>query len=253
VDQLSIRADFVPRVTLSMMMVMTTIGLVLMAPYFAYVFRFLEPSNIIAASARGEPHRPDGRPTTHDDACVEARGTRSTRWRSSPTSRSNSISGKDKIIASRAVDALKDFAVEYLDYKPKASDAWFAIGEDIRENPDFVAMDPGEPRDLEKRRTWVEWKVMRQYLGIYNEALARCATSTTSSRSTRGTSARPPQGQRRRAHRARAPVHELVHARDAQREGRPHRVQRPQPVPPARRVAAPRRARPRARSPPSST
>jgi hypothetical protein len=25
--------------------------------------------------------------------------------------------------------------------------------------------------DLENRRTWVEWKVMRQYLGIYNEAL----------------------------------------------------------------------------------
>jgi hypothetical protein len=25
---------------------------------------------------------------------------------------------------------------------------------------------------LEERRTWVEWKVMRQYLGIYNEALA---------------------------------------------------------------------------------
>jgi hypothetical protein len=25
--------------------------------------------------------------------------------------------------------------------------------------------------DLEQRKTWVEWKVMRQYLGIYNEAL----------------------------------------------------------------------------------
>src|SRR5437667_5449931 len=84
---------------------------------------------------------------------------------------SNSISGKDKIIASRAVDALKDFAVEYLAHKPQASECWFSIGEDIRENPDFVAMDPESLNDLVKRKTWVEWKVMRQYLGIYNEAL----------------------------------------------------------------------------------
>ena len=34
---------------------------------------------------------------------------------------SNSISGKDKIIASGAVDALKDFALEYLKVKSKAT------------------------------------------------------------------------------------------------------------------------------------
>src|SRR5262245_60799622 len=44
---LSIRADFVPRVTLVAMMTTTAVGLVLMAPYFTYVFRFLEPTNII--------------------------------------------------------------------------------------------------------------------------------------------------------------------------------------------------------------
>jgi hypothetical protein len=33
-------------------------------------------------------------------------------------------------------------------------------------------MDPESLGELEQRRTWVEWKVMRQYLGIYNEALA---------------------------------------------------------------------------------
>jgi hypothetical protein len=85
---------------------------------------------------------------------------------------SNSISGKDKIIASGAVDALKDFALEYIRNKPNAAPGWFDIGPDIRENPDFVAMDPESLQDLEQRRTWVEWKVMRQYLGIYNEALA---------------------------------------------------------------------------------
>src|SRR5690606_34964357 len=86
---------------------------------------------------------------------------------------SNSISGKDKIIASRAVDALKDFAVDYItEIKRSGTDPWFELGACIRENPDFVAMELESRRDLVERRTWVEWKVMRQYLGIYNEALA---------------------------------------------------------------------------------
>ncbi|HHH30033.1 MAG TPA: hypothetical protein ENK57_17045 [Polyangiaceae bacterium] len=86
---------------------------------------------------------------------------------------SNSISGKDKIIASRAVDALKDFAVDYVRLlKPHASPSWFELGRGIRQNPDFVAMEAESRRDLVERKTWVEWKVMRQYLGIYSEALS---------------------------------------------------------------------------------
>jgi hypothetical protein len=83
---------------------------------------------------------------------------------------SNSISGKDKIIASRAVDAIKDFVVGYLALKGRAEKAWFQIGEGIRDNPDFVAMDPESLRELEADKTWLEWKALRQYLGIYAEA-----------------------------------------------------------------------------------
>jgi hypothetical protein len=169
---LSIRADFVPRVTIFAMMILTTVGLVGMAPYFTYVFRFLEPTNIIAR-IRSDAIRVarQGSATTAAPACVEAQGMTLAAMEELTDLTSNSISGKDKIIASRAVDALKDFAVEYLAFKSKASDPWFSIGAAIRENPDFVAMDPESLADLVSRRTWVEWKVMRQYLGIYNEAL----------------------------------------------------------------------------------
>jgi hypothetical protein len=84
---------------------------------------------------------------------------------------SASISGKDKIIASGAVDALKDLALGYLTAKSSAEAQWFVVHPAIRANPDFVAMDPESLQDLEERKNWVEWKVMRQYFGIYNEAL----------------------------------------------------------------------------------
>ncbi len=169
---LSVHKDFVPRATIVGMMAATTMGLVLMAPYFAYVFWFLEPTNIIARirqEALNTVHHGSG---TKSDACVQAQAGIVSSMEELTDISSNSISGKDKIIASRAVDALKDFAVEYVrSCKPHASDEWFQLGEGIRENPDFVAMEAESRDDLVDRRTWVEWKVMRQYLGIYNEAL----------------------------------------------------------------------------------
>jgi hypothetical protein len=166
---MSVHVDFVPRASVFAMMAATTGGLVLMAPYFAYVFWFVEPGNIIirirhdaeAASKFGARSGEDARQAETLGAMEELTDITS-----------NSISGKDKIIASRAVDALKDFALEYVTIKKTACEPWFRIGPGIRENPDFVAMDPESLGDLEKQRTWVEWKVLRQYLGIYNEALS---------------------------------------------------------------------------------
>jgi len=167
---MSIRDAFVPRVALIAMMGATTIGLVMMLPYFAYVFWFLEPSNIIDRIRRDGVRTVNRVTEQDDDALSDTQVTTVSAMEELSDITSNSISGKDKIIASRAVDALKDFALEYLEIKPKIRDKWFSIGNALAENPDFVAMDPESLTDLEHRRTWVEWKVLRQYLGIYNEA-----------------------------------------------------------------------------------
>jgi hypothetical protein len=169
---LGLKGEFAPRATLLAMALATTGALVLMAPYFSYVFWFLEPSNIIARIRRDATRvalKGALKPDPHASSQAQMAALSAMAELTDITS--NSISGKDKIIASAAVDALKDFALEYLKRKPHASDAWFKIGGGLRDDPDFVAMDPESLGDLEERRTWVEWKVMRQYLGIYNEAL----------------------------------------------------------------------------------
>jgi hypothetical protein len=48
----SLRPDYVPAVTVVMALSLTTGGIVLMVPYFAYVFWFLEPQNLIARIRR---------------------------------------------------------------------------------------------------------------------------------------------------------------------------------------------------------
>ncbi|MCA9574840.1 MAG: DUF2254 family protein [Polyangiales bacterium] len=170
----SLKGDYVPRATLGVMLTITTFGLVLMAPYFGYVFWFVEPRNIITRIRRNAVRTArEGAVLTDPGRLLQAQAATLSAMEELTDITSNSISGKDKIIASQAVDALKDFALAYIDVKPKASSLWFRIGELIKTNPDFVAMDPESLGDLEERRTWVEWKVMRQYLGIYNEALAQ--------------------------------------------------------------------------------
>lgn len=168
----SLQQGYVPRLTLVAMMLATTGGLVLMAPYFGYVFWFLEPNNIISRIRREAVSvAQDGAALADGHSSGNAQALTLASMEELTDITSNSISGKDKIIASGAVDALKDFTLDYLKTKSKASDVWFNVGNGIRGNPDFVAMDPESLHDLEQRRTWVEWKVMRQYLGIYNEAL----------------------------------------------------------------------------------
>jgi len=168
---LSLHNEFVPRAAVFSMMCATAFGLIMMLPYFAYVFRFLEPVNLVARIEREAAVDVAGAATTRDpDAIVDGQAPALAALEELTDITSNSISGKDKIIASRAVDAVRDFVTGYLAVKGRADPRWFEIGERIRDNPDFVAMDPESLRELEADRTWLEWKALRQYLAIYAEA-----------------------------------------------------------------------------------
>jgi Predicted membrane protein (DUF2254) len=168
---LSVREDFVPRAAVLAMMISTAFGLVLMLPYFAYVFRFLEPTNLIARIRQEATRDLERGATAREASAIDAAQVRALNAMEELTDiTSNSISGKDKIIASRAVDAIKDYVLEYLGVKGRLDPRWFQIGEGLRDNPDFVAMDPESLTELESDRSWFEWKALRQYLGISSEA-----------------------------------------------------------------------------------
>ena len=168
---LSLHSEFVPRATVFAMMAATGFGIVIMLPYFAYVFRFLEPVNLIARIQAEAASDLTAAATTKEPAAIAlGQGPAIAALEEMTDITSNSISGKDKIIASRSVDAIKDFVIGYLAVKGRADPTWFKIGAQIRTNPDFVAMDPESLRELEADHTWLEWKALRQYLGIYAEA-----------------------------------------------------------------------------------
>lgn len=161
-------ADYVgPRWDVLFSMLLMTASLLLLFPYFAYVFDFLDPNKIInRIKANGL------------DACTTKLGrqkaTIEQRQRTAVEAVEhltniglNALQQKDKNIASTTIDALREFCVEYAEMKNGMVLDWFKIPD--RQSPDFVSLSSEAIEDLCKRRTWLEWKVLRQYQMLFTE------------------------------------------------------------------------------------
>jgi len=147
--------------------------MLILLPYFAFVFAFLNPSNIIdrmAASAL-RAVRKGGR--SSGTKCARARQVAVQGIEQLADVALNAIDNKDKVICMHAVDALGALARDYLELKPSFGRDWFALDSRVRENPDFVSMQDEVLETIEAGRYWMEMKVLRQYQMLYSETLNR--------------------------------------------------------------------------------
>lgn len=167
----AVNTNWVPRVSLLAMLIAATLGFLMMGPYFAYVFRLLSPQSVvqrIRSDAQEQATPNEGQ----SEEFLPPRQQQVLGLTEQLTDIGiNSISQKDKIIATACVDALRDLAVLYLDVKSEHTDHWFKLGPVVRNNPDFASMAVDSVNDIEVTRSWVEFKVLRQYQAIYTEAL----------------------------------------------------------------------------------
>ena len=168
-----VTSGFVPRATVIMTTAMVTASLLLLIPYFAYVFAFLDPVKVIArigqqvldaVLAQGTAKRDQEDLDQRQASCVAGLEHLS-------DIAVNTASQKDKIIATGAVTALRGFAVKFIKEKATLPAEWFVLGLHVRGNPDFIALAPHSLHALEQKKTWVEWKVLHQFRSIFAEAL----------------------------------------------------------------------------------
>jgi hypothetical protein len=169
----AIGAENVPRWGVLFSMLLMTMSLGLLFPYFAYVFDFLDPEKIV------------GRITADGlYACTPIKGKAALaidqRQLASVEAVEhlanislNALQQKDKNIASSAVDALGKFAVLYGETKAGMLREWHRIPQWNRQSPDFVSLSSEAIADLTSRGIWLEWKVLRQYQMLFNEGLDR--------------------------------------------------------------------------------
>jgi hypothetical protein len=153
----------VPNAAFAITMTLVTLCLVVLLPYFAFVFAFLSPLSIIE-KIRGRAYR-----------FVE-RAVRS----GTPTAKSNVEEAVDELqdvarsaseqsdrgIAMACVNALRDLLIDYQAIRDRLPPSWFTVDGKVAEDPDFVSLAPGVVEKIERDRLWLEVKIMRQYLSL---------------------------------------------------------------------------------------
>lgn len=162
-----------PRWDVLFSMIFMTASLLLLFPYFAYVFDFLDPEKIV------------GRITANGlYACTPLRGKQASAIDQRQLQAIeavehltniglNALQQKDKNITSSAIDALCKFCVLYGETKAGMLKDWHRIPQWNRQSPDFVSLSNEAVHDLRERGTWLEWKVLRQYQMLFTEGLSQ--------------------------------------------------------------------------------
>jgi hypothetical protein len=167
-----VRSDFVPQATVTLTVVSSSASLLLLVPYFAYVFDFLDPQKVIARIGEQTLDRATSRDGRAGRLTFTARQAQAVGGLAHLADIAvNALGQKDKVIASEASAALRRLLVDYQTRKEGLPAEWFSIGAPLRTDPDFVALADDSLEDLARNRTWLEWKGLRQIREVFSAAL----------------------------------------------------------------------------------
>ena len=163
------QSGYVPTVGVIVAFAMLALSMLMLLPYFAFVFNFLNPIQIVD---RIRKHTIEGitRPGG-DIARKQAEAVRGVEQLADVAL--NAMEHKDKGVSMASVDALRALVEGYQQERGSLQREWFRVEGDLAHNPDFVSMSPEVLEEVTDRRIWLELKVFRQYQTVYAEALNR--------------------------------------------------------------------------------
>ena len=144
---------------------MATASLLILLPYFAFVFRFLSPllvvDRICQAGVRTLERAADA-PEKARDELVEVVEEIEDVARSAQEH-------SDRRIAIAAVEALVGLVEACAARRNSLPESWFQVDE--IGDPDFVAMAPVVLDEVRRERIWLETKVLRKFLDLFGASL----------------------------------------------------------------------------------
>ena len=158
-----------PQAALWLPLVMVTGCLLVLLPYFAFVFTFVSPLNVVrrlrkqALKCIERPPRRSGDARSTVLQIIEelsdlARGA---------------LEHNDRAISMAAIDALADLIRDLHRIRDTLPDSWFRVEGALALDADFVSMDPRIRDNLGRTGGWLEIKVLRQFLDFFRSSLGR--------------------------------------------------------------------------------
>jgi hypothetical protein len=162
---------YVPQIGVTVCMVALTCSLLIVIPYFIYVFSFLNPHQIICRTHNVTLRAIQTRNLRHTLKGRQAKRQVLTGVEQLVDIALNAIEHKDKGICMHAAESLGSLGRDYLDIKDNLPKSWFEMDKMLRDDADFVSLESVVIESIEKQRCWFEMKVFRQYQMLYGETL----------------------------------------------------------------------------------
>jgi len=159
-----------PHVAMLAALGLVSFCLVLLLPYFAFVFAFLAPERVIGRIAA---HTLDAVPAAEDPSqdFSERQLALVDGVDQLAEIGMGAIANRDRSIAIEAVDALHDVLLAYEERASSLPEPWFRLAAELADDPDFVAMTESLRASVSRRHLWVELKVVKQYRALLDATL----------------------------------------------------------------------------------
>ena len=161
-------SGFVPYIGAAVANGMLAVGLLVLLPYFAFVFDFLNPIHIVDR-IRAHTIKLVSRSQTGDVVAIQAEAVRGIEQLADVGL--NAMEHKDKGVSMASCDALQQMVLDYQSIRSDLPEVWFRVEGELAHNPDFVSMSESVLEAVTRRRIWFEMKILRKYQTLYNEAL----------------------------------------------------------------------------------
>ncbi len=165
------RDGFFPVVGAGVSLAMLSLSLLILLPYFAFVFGFLNPIQIVERIRRHTVEIIASRRSSWTVSRKQEEAVRGVEQLADVAL--NAMEHKDKGVSMASADALRQLLLDYQSVRPTLDEAFFAVEGQLAHNPDFVSMSGAVLESVTERRNWLEMKILRQYQTLYNEALNR--------------------------------------------------------------------------------
>jgi hypothetical protein len=168
----SIHANFTPIVGVRWTLFLMTVSLLVLLPYFNYVFEFLQPANIINRIRQQVFSSLNKMSSTATVQKVERRKELVMTAAEQITDIAlNSILQKDRGLAMGSTLVLRSLIVDTLVLKKQLPGSWYEISSTQRRNPDFVTLGEQGLQDIIDERIWLEFKIFKQFNLIFAQSL----------------------------------------------------------------------------------
>lgn len=163
------RGGVYPRFTLWLAFESMTLGWSILIPYFYYVFRFLNPTNIIARVSDLVVDQVEAIPARGAAGAVEqAQRVLEQRIQNLGNVILRAIDRADRDVTLDAIRALKRVVFHYHTRKDALPPEWFAVAPDL-----WVGLSREALQVIRDERIWVEQKCLHQLALAYNASLAK--------------------------------------------------------------------------------